>query len=295
MASKFSPERPAVLDNPHSDRVRKVAGLAGRSARSRTRLMLVEGPQAVREVVSFRGSHLRDVYVTRTASAMHPDIVEAAHQATRWVHEVTDDVAQAMSPDAQGILAVAELSAIDTNNRVTIPEGATIAVFAQGRDPGNVGTIIRTADAMGASAVITVSGTVDVRNPKVVRSSAGSVFHLPIVSVSSFDEAVVQCRAWGATLLGTTGGSGTIALDTLISDPHSVLRATHAWVFGNEAKGLQPEQLQACDVLVNIPMTGPTESLNVASAAAMCLYASQLRRSTRSARGRSDNTGAPIS
>ena len=86
------PERLTVLDNPRADRVRRVSGLVGRSARSRSGLMLVEGPQAVRELARFRPGAVRDVYVREDAWVTHADIVEAAQSATRWVHPVTAEV-----------------------------------------------------------------------------------------------------------------------------------------------------------------------------------------------------------
>ncbi|MDC4233106.1 RNA methyltransferase [Actinomyces sp. B33] len=274
----LSAGRPPVLDNPHSDRVRRVAGLVGRSARSRSGLMLVEGPQAVREVVRHRREAVRDVYLTRSAADRHPRILREAREATRWVHEVSDGVAAAMSADAQGILAVVGLDAVKDAAAAPAP-GSTIVLLAQGRDPGNVGTIIRTADAMGAAAVVAVSGTVDVRGPKVVRASAGSVFHLPIVPAASLDEAIALQRRWGSVVLGTSGGAGTESLSDLVRAAErgagSPLEATHTWVLGNEARGLSEEEMALCDLLVAIPMTGEAESLNVASAAAMCLFASQ--------------------
>ena len=169
------PERLTLLDNPRADRVRRVSGLVGRSARLRSGLMLVEGPQAVRELARFRPGAVRDVYVREDAWDTHADVVEAARCATRWVHPVTNEVSAVLSRDSQGVCAVASHDALVRE----LPEpsvGETLVVLAQGRDPGNVGTIIRTADAFGASGVITVAGTVEATNPKVVRASAGSVF-----------------------------------------------------------------------------------------------------------------------
>lgn len=296
MSDTFSTERPTILSNPHADRVKKVARLVGRSARSRSGHMLVEGPQAVRELLIHRPRSVVDVYLTTSATSAHPEIGELAHVATRWVHEVTDEVAAAMSGDAQGILAVARLDAIDEDSssdaRTVISEGSsedgatelpvTFVCVTQGRDPGNLGTIIRTADAMGASAVVLCAGSVDVRNPKVVRSSAGSVFHLPVIPMRSFDAAVEYLRGRGAALLGTSGSCEAEDLSELIAlSMHgvpTVLTRSHAWLMGNEAKGLSEEELAACDSLITIPMTGQSESLNVASAASICLYASQLLR-----------------
>lgn len=273
-------ERLTVLDNPRADRVRRVSGLVGRSARSRSGLMLVEGPQAVRELAAHRPDAVRDVYVREDAWQTHADVVDAARRATRWVHPVTAEVAAAMSGDSQGICAVASVDAISRE----LPEpsvGETIVVVAQGRDPGNVGTIIRTADAFGAVGVVVVAGTVDASSPKVVRSSAGSVFHIPVCVVASITDARTLVHGRSAALLGTSGGAGSLSLSDLLVQgvsARSRLSQSHAWVFGNEARGLSGEEMRLCDALVSIPMTGEAESLNVASAAATCLFASQTVR-----------------
>ena len=273
-------ERLTVLDNPRADRVRRVSGLVGRSARSRSGLMLVEGPQAVRELVVHRPEAVRDVYVREDAWETHADVVDVARRATRWVHPVTAEVSAAMSGDSQGICAVASLDAL--SRELPEPsEGETIVVIAQGRDPGNVGTIIRTADAFGASGVIAVAGTVDAASPKVVRASAGSVFHIPVCAVPSFADARTLIHGRSAALLGTSGGAGSVSLSDLLVQgvsARSRLSQSHAWVFGNEARGLSGDEMRLCDALVSIPMTGEAESLNVASAAATCLFASQTVR-----------------
>lgn len=278
--SSFS-ERPSILDNPRADRVKKVAALAGRSARSKQGKILVEGPQAVRELVRCRSSFVEDVYYTSAAAQTHPDVIEDARRACRWVHEVSDEVSEALSRDSQGICAVARTEAIES----VLPEiqsGDTLVVIAQGRDPGNVGTIIRTADAMGARAIVSVKGSVDSSSPKVIRSSAGSVFHLPIVPAASFGEACQTLRGMNAVILGTSGAQGAYSLTSLMSyaawERRGWLAQTHAWVFGNEAQGMSDDEMAACDALVMIPMSGKAESLNVASAAAMCLFASQSAR-----------------
>lgn len=278
--SSFS-ERPSILDNPRADRVKKVAALAGRSARSKQGKILVEGPQAVRELVRCRSSFVEDVYYTAQAAQTHPDVIEDARRACRWVHEVTDEVCEVLSRDSQGICAVARTEAIES----VLPEiqsGDTLVVIAQGRDPGNVGTIIRTADAMGARAIVSVKGSVDSSSPKVIRSSAGSVFHLPIVPAASFGEACQTLRGMNAVILGTSGAQGAYSLTSLMSyaawERRGWLAQTHAWVFGNEAQGMSDDEMAACDALVMIPMSGNAESLNVASAAAMCLFASQSAR-----------------
>ena len=216
----------------------------------------------------------------RTCGTTHADVVEAARRATRWVHPVTHEVSAVLSGDSQGICAVASLDAI--SRELAEPSvGETLVVLAQGRDPGNVGTIIRTADAFGAVGVITVSGTVEATSPKVVRASAGSVFHIPVCIVPSFEEAHALIHRRSAALLGTSGGVGSLDLSQMLAQGvsgRSRLSQSHAWVFGNEAKGLSGAEMRLCDALVSIPMTGDAESLNVASAATACLFASQTVR-----------------
>ncbi len=269
-----------MLANPRADRVRRTAALSGRSARSRAGRILVEGPQAIRELLAHRASAVEDVYVSKAAADAHPDVLALARKATRFVHLTTTEVAEALSPDSQGIVAVADDTAI-VRELGAIPVGSTLVLLAQGRDPGNVGTIIRTADAMGAAALLTVSGTVDVASPKVIRSTAGSVFHLPIVPLPTYEAAAATIHEAGGLVLGTSGGLGTLDLVDLLEESRAgagPLAGTHAWALGNEAKGLSAAELDACDALVSIPMTGGAESLNVASAAAMCLFASQTAR-----------------
>ena len=222
---------------------------------------------------------MRDVYVRQDVWDTHADVVEAARRATRWVHPVTHEVSAALSGDSQGICAVASLDAI--SRELAEPSvGETLVVLAQGRDPGNVGTIIRT-DAFGAVGVIAVAGTVDASSPKVVRASAGSVFHIPVCQVASFADARALIHGRSAALLGTSGGAGSVDLAQMLVQgvsAHSRLSQSHAWVFGNEARGLSGDDMRLCDALVSIPMSGGAESLNVASAAATCLFASQTVR-----------------
>lgn len=273
-------ERPDVLANPRAERVRKVAALSGRSARARAGRILVEGPQAVRELLAHRPGSVVDVYISDAAAQAHPDLLALAWDTTRRLHLTSVEVALAMSPNAQGIIAVATRDALSRTLGATA-EDASFVILAQGRDPGNVGTIIRTADAMGATGVLAVAGTVEVANPKVIRSSAGSVFHLPILAPASFEGAVDVVHGSGGVVLGTSGGHGTLELTDLLEESREgegPLAGAHAWALGNEAQGLARDELDACDLLVSIPMTGPAESLNVASAAAICLFASQTAR-----------------
>ena len=277
-------ERPAgrplsvPLVNPRADRIKQVASLVGRSARRRALQMIVEGPQAVRELVAHRPSTVRDVYVDEAAlAAPGPlrEIADAALAAGVHVHPVSAEVAHALSPDAQGIVAVAHLDAIGTGAPGVGPIPASarlVAVLSNVRDPGNAGAAIRAADAAGADAVILTGECVDPANPKVIRASVGSLFHLPIIKIEALADAAAAAReaglvVWAADVAGTAelGAAGGPDLTKNV-----------AWVFGNEAWGLTADELAVVDDVVRIPVFGKAESLNLGTAVAVCLYASAL-------------------
>ena len=144
-----------------------------------------------------------------------------------------------------------------------------VAVLAEAQDPGNAGTIIRTADAAGADAVVLVRGSVDATNPKVVRSTAGSLFHLPVLTGAGLGDILEALDGAGLAILAADG-SGPVGL----FDADELLARPCAWLFGNEARGLAPEALERAEAVVSVPVLGAAESLNVAAAAAVCLYAS---------------------
>jgi TrmH family RNA methyltransferase len=240
--------------------------------------MLVEGPQAVRELVAHRAASVRDVYVDEAALATRgplSDIADAALAAGLHVHPVTAEVAHAMSPDAQGIVAVAASDAIDggaSGVSALAPGSRLVAILSNVRDPGNAGAAIRAADAAGAAAVILTGECVDPANPKVIRSSAGSLFHLPVIKIESLADAADAAReaglaVWAADVSGATEIGASDGPD---------LSAPVAWLFGNEAWGLTADELAMADDAVRIPIFGKAESLNLGTAVAVCLYASAL-------------------
>lgn len=269
-----------MLDNPRSERIKKVAALSGRSARKKAGLILVEGPQAVGELLRFRPDSISDVYFTQSFADRHPDLYEGIRREVRWFHLVSDQVARKISAESQGVAAVASATAIGGQGEPLEDELGAVAsgsgfmvILPETQDPGNLGTMIRTADAMGAAAVVLGHGTCEVGNPKVIRSSAGSVFHLPVYE-EDFGRLTALARERGITVLGTALSDASKSLPAMLEDGE--LARAHAWVFGNEARGLSDEQRELCDVLVHIPMAGAAESLNVAASASMCLFASSL-------------------
>lgn len=278
MSSPSAPE----LTNPRAERVKAVRSLSGRSMRARTGRFLVEGPQAVREVVRFASVH--ELYLTVAAADRYGEVVSDARERGIPVHLASDEVLTAMSPDAQGVVAVANVSSATLEDVLAV-RPTLVAILASVRDPGNAGAVIRAADAAGADAVVLTLESVDVHNPKVIRATAGSLFHLPVVTGVALDTVLEALRSAGVGILAADG-TGEHDLDDLLdvagrgtdraTDRGSApdLAAPTAWVFGNEAWGLPAHELQLADAVVRVPIRGQAESLNLATAAAVCLYAS---------------------
>ncbi len=267
-------ERRTLLVSPRSERVRSVGGLGRRAARERSGRFLVEGPHAVRELLAYAVSQVVDLYVTADAVEAHPDIIESAENAQVGVYECTDDVLTLMA-DAQhpqGVLAVARSIDVPLAEALAGVDNGFVVVLSNVRDPGNAGTVIRAADAFGAAAVLISDASVDVYNPKVIRSTVGSLFHLPISVGSPIAEVIDACSAAGLAVYAADGNADT-RLDAVD------LSGAHAWVMGNEAWGLPQETLDLCDASVAVPIVGHAESLNLAMAATVCLHTSSRVRS----------------
>ncbi|WP_236683041.1 TrmH family RNA methyltransferase [Demequina globuliformis] len=271
-------ERPAspadlslTMANTKAERVKKVAALAGRSARSRAGALLVEGPQSVREAVTCAPERVRDLYLTAQVNERHPEIAQRALAAQRYVHLATPEVIEAMSRDAQGVVAVMDDAGTSLDD-VVAAKPTLVAVLSNVRDPGNAGTVIRAADAAGADAVVLAGQSVDISNPKVIRATAGSLFHLPVVRSLPYEDALGALSSAGLRLLAADG-SGQMTLGEQGADA-TVLSAPTAWVFGNEAWGFSDDELALVDDVVRIPIYGRAESLNLSTAASVCLYAS---------------------
>jgi RNA methyltransferase, TrmH family len=239
--------------------------------RQRERAFLAEGPQAVCEALA-TGAHVTGLFVTAPAKARHADLVAKAADAGIEVQvvsgEVMTELAQTVTP--QGLLAVCDFVDVPLDD-VVAARPRLVALLANVRDPGNAGTVLRTADAAGADAVVFADASVDPYNGKCVRASAGSLFHLPVVAGARLDGTVASLRGAGLLIVAADGRAG-VTLD----DPgtREALAEPTAWLFGNEAWGLPPELLALADRSVAVPVYGRAESLNLAAAAAVCLYAS---------------------
>jgi TrmH family RNA methyltransferase len=257
-----------MLTNVGSERVRSVRALSRRAVREREHLFLAEGPQAVREVVAYRPDAVRDLYFEAQPGTGGSAVLDAAAAAGLSPRQVSHEVLAAMSdtPAPQGVLAVCR--PVDVRLEAVLGgRPRLLMILANVRDPGNAGTVIRGADAAGADAVLLSDSSVDIYNPKVVRSSVGSLFHLPIVTGVPIALLLERVRAAGLALLAADGRGSSQLADVDLARPH-------AWVMGNEAWGLQPGVAAACDAVVAVPIYGKAESLNLAMAATLCLYQS---------------------
>lgn len=232
----------------------------------------------MREAVSY-GS-VQELFVTERAGARHPDLLGAAGCR---VSLITERAAAGLSETAtpQGVVAVCAAlgrSAVDALRGTRL-----VAVLVNVSDPGNAGTVVRVADAAGAGAVLFAGDTVDPHNGKCVRASTGSLFHLPLGVEPDPLRAVAACRQAGLQVLAADGRTGR-DLDDVIDA--GTLAMPTAWLFGSEVQGLDRALLAAADGAVAVPLHGLAESLNLASAAAVCLYASARAHRRRPAPGR---------
>ena len=260
-----------VLDNPRSPKVRAVAKLAKKQRRHEARLFLVEGPQAVREALAFRPELVVDIFVTQAVKDRYGEILDTAREHSIEITDATEAVINQMADTVspQGIIAVVEFLEFGLEQLMaTSPH--LIALLHEVQDPGNLGNIIRSADAAGADGVIVTSQSVDVFNPKVVRASTGSLFHLPLVFGVELSDVVPALREAGLQILAADAGG-----DTIVSvRQKGLLAKPTAWLLGNEANGLSGADQDLADSVVAIPLYGKAESLSLPTAAAVCLYES---------------------
>jgi TrmH family RNA methyltransferase len=259
----LGPSAPLVAGNT---RVKDARRLSRRSVRSERRLFLADGPKAVEGALEVPGV-LVEVFATPAATERYAALAGAAHESgVAWT--LVDDRALASLSDAvspAGLVGVCRF--LDTDlDTVLGAAPRLVALCADVRDPGNAGTVLRCADAAGADAVVLAGQSVDAYNPKTVRASVGSLFHLPVVVVPDAADAVRALQAAGLQVLAADGAGERDLYDS------APLAGPVAWLFGNEAWGLPPELAALADHRVSIPIHGRAESLNLSTAAALCLY-----------------------
>ena len=268
-----------MLENPRSPRVRRVAALKKKSERRDSGLFLLEGPQSLREALNFTPELLVEVFATPSELEKHRDIAKSLSTQGIEPEFISEEVLAAMSETVtpQGFVAVCKQFPTALKD-VCAATPRLVVILEEVRDPGNAGTILRAADAAGADAVIFSGRSIDIYNPKVVRSTTGSLFHLPHARVEQAVDAVTALRALGVQVLAAdiSGNDLTeVRADGRLQKPT-------AWLFGNEARGLDAETLALADLAVRVPIFGHAESLNLATAASVCLYESAFEQRARS-------------
>jgi len=246
-------------------RVKDARRLSRRSERHERRRFLADGPKAVEGALE--AGCVVEVFATQDASEQYAALLGRAPAVS-----LVDDRALASLSDSvtpAGVVAVCSMLDVPLESAFAAAgSGPTLVVIAADvREPGNAGTLVRTADALGAGAVVLAGHSVDLYNPKTVRASVGSVFHLPIAVEPDPAAAIGAARAAGLVVLAADG-AGEVAL----SDVGGLLTGPVGWLFGNEAWGLPAALAGLADHRVRVPIPGRAESLNLATAAAICLY-----------------------
>ncbi len=258
-------------DAPFTERTPRVVNAAklNRAAgRKKAGLFIVEGENSVEAAIATGAA--TDVFVTPAAAVRSEPIVRTARYMNVYVHYINDRAAQHLSDTANtpGIFAVCK-PVLWSAGKALRGRPQLVSVPVETNDPGNAGTLVRVSDAVGADAVIFAGETVDPQSSKAVRASAGSMFHLPVARNTNIQDVIGQLRAAGLQILATAA-DGEVNLD----EAGQLLHQPTAWLFGNEAHGLSEELLALADHRVRIPIRGRAESLNLATAASICLYES---------------------
>lgn len=249
-------------------RFRSVRRLLERKGREAVGEFLIEGPQAVRAALA-GGSHdlLRHLVISPVAEQRHAELVAGCVEqgVDVMIGSVEDLRALTDAVHPQGIVAVCRQQRSELSD-VLGANPKLLAIASQIRDPGNLGTLIRSADAFGADAVLISKDSVELYNPKVLRSTVGSLFNLPIVAGLDLAETISACRQAGVRVLAADGGGARTLTEVDLSAPT-------AWLLGNEAWGLSEADAALADEIVSVPIYGRAESLNLAAAATVCLFA----------------------
>lgn len=246
-------------------RIVNAAKLHRAAARKKANQFIIEGENAVDAAVSTGAA--TDVFVTEKAAERFQDIVTACGYMDVYVHPITDKAARHLSDTATttGLFALCR-PVLWSAGKILNGKPNLVSVPVLTSEPGNAGTLIRTSDAMGADGVIFAGETVDPLGCKVARSSAGSLFHIPVARDPNIKDVLGQLRKSGMQILATAADGEVDLAEADLSQPT-------AWLFGNEAHGLGELQEEA-DMRVRIPILGRAESLNLATAASICLYES---------------------
>lgn len=250
-------------------RVKDARKLSRRSVRADRRLFLADGPKALEGALEVEGCVV-EVFATAAATQQYAALRESAPAWTIVEERALASLSDSVTP--AGVVAVCRFLDVPLDSLLS-HRPRLVAVCAEVREPGNAGAVVRCADAAGADAVVLTGASVDLHNAKTVRASVGSVFHLPVAVEEAPEATVAALREAGLTVLAAAGDG-----DTDLFEAAELLARPTAWLFGNEAQGLPRDLAALADHTVRIPVFGRAESLNVATAAALCLYESARAR-----------------
>lgn len=257
-------DQPALsLRNPNVQHLRRLIGR--RRSRTEAGQFVFEGPTLVDEALQ-AGFPIDAVFVDAPMrERLAPLLTKLA--ATTAVHVLADGVLAKVSDTTspQGIVAIAPRPAATLDPFVATGVRGLVIVLDAINDPGNAGTIVRTAEAVGAAGVVFADDSTDPYGPKTVRAAAGSAFRVPLIGAGATSEVMAALRSAGFSCVGTVAAGG---------DDHRLVDLTGdvGLVLGSEAHGLAPDAVAVLDQRVTIPMRGSVESLNVAAAAAVLGY-----------------------
>lgn len=263
-------EKISSLHSPHVGRVKALLGSRGKKNRELENVFVAEGIQAVREALApklLEGLKVKQLFLTITGLQKISSEINLDGLDNVEIFEVTDQVMKEMadSESPQGILALCSSKSLKLADLWRL-QPRRVAYFWQIQDPGNAGTVIRTADACGFDAIIFSDNSVDIFNPKTIRATVGSLWHIPVITDVEISEFIAESHTHNFKSFALMGqGESTFNTELIARSGEKSL-----WIFGNEARGLPdlPDTVES----VRIPMKGHAESLNVASAAAIVMH-----------------------
>lgn len=262
-----------IIRSSSNKLIKDIKLLHKKKGRWNTKSFFIEGLRSVEQCIKSGEKIKHIVYSPELLNEAGQDFIKAIESEACGIYEITGELFKDISDtdNPQGILAVVHFNEYKLED--ILKDNNFLILLDRVQDPGNLGTIIRNADAFGANGVIVTSGCVDIYNPKTIRSTMGSIFQIPIVHMDDASEAMRTLKKQGISVISSS-------LDTEKYSYDIDLRSDCALVIGNEASGISDEVIEASDQLVKIPMAGSAESLNVAVASGVLMYEVLRQRST---------------
>ena len=242
-----------------NNKLKEIRSLSKRKYRQKNGLFVVEGRHMVEDAIGF--GQVRLIVMSDSYISAHSDMLQLETSEIDLL-EVPEKLFAALTDTEtpQGILAV-----VKKKQAGVILNGGNVVIADRIQDPGNMGTLIRTALASGCCAVMTTEGTVDVYNPKVLRSTMGAIFNIPVIDGWTFDQIMTRLKEQGIKVLVADVGAKEAYYNIDLTEPFAL-------VVGNENQGPTAEAIAVADKLINIPMVGKIDSLNAAVAGSIVLY-----------------------